>query len=212
MLKLKNQKINIGGDHSMAIATVADSINKYDDIRLVWVDAHADLNTYEKSISKNYHGMPLSFLTGLDKNPFFSFIKNHIPLKHILYIGIRELDPFEQDIIQQNNMQVITIKDIRTDYFNSMNKLFKFINKNPVHLSFDVDVMDPSIIYSTGTKVPNGLYIEEAQNILRCLSQENIVNMDITELNLSIGDKNQVYMSFINFIKIFHNILPFHKS
>ena len=62
----------------MSIATVSDSMERYADLRVIWVDAHCDINTYEKSSSKNYHGMPLSFLSGLDKNDSFDFIKNKL--------------------------------------------------------------------------------------------------------------------------------------
>ena len=77
--------LNIGGDHSMAISTVSNSLNKYDNLKVLWFDAHPDINTYEKSESKSYHGMPLSFLTGLDKNENFPYIKNIWILK-ICYI------------------------------------------------------------------------------------------------------------------------------
>ena len=59
----------------MSIATVASSLNKYDNLKVIWFDAHADLNTYSSSQSKSYHGMPLSFLTGLDNDHRFNFIK-----------------------------------------------------------------------------------------------------------------------------------------
>ena len=68
--------INIGGDHSMSIATIASTLNKYPNTKVIYFDAHADLNTYKSSKSKHYHGMPLSFITGIDHHKKFSFIKN----------------------------------------------------------------------------------------------------------------------------------------
>ena len=62
--EVKGRRINIGGDHSMSIATVADSIEKHNNLKVIWMDAHSDINTYESSLSKNFHGIPLGILTG----------------------------------------------------------------------------------------------------------------------------------------------------
>ena len=206
-MNINSPKINIGGDHSMSIATVADSLNKYPNLKLIWIDAHADINTYKKSSSKNYHGMPLSFLTGLDYDTRFNFINNLLPMNNILYIGIRDLDPFEKEIIEKHNIKYITVEDIRYNLLDNLNKISEFISSNPIHVSFDVDAMDPSIIYSTGTRVSNGFNINESHNILNYLNTKNIVNMDITELNCEIGNINQRFTSFTNFFKIFNNFI-----
>ena len=107
---LQGKRINIGGDHSMSIATVAHTFNKFPNSKILWVDAHADINTYHSSISKNYHGMPLSFLTGLCKSDMLPFIKNYVPFENILYFGVRDLDSFEKFIIRERNMDVIEYK------------------------------------------------------------------------------------------------------
>ena len=97
----QNKKINIGGDHSMAIATVADSLNRVPPgkLKVIWFDAHPDINTYKSSISKNYHGMPLGYLTGLCKSHYFPFITNYLNFENLLYIGIRDIDEYEKKII-----------------------------------------------------------------------------------------------------------------
>ena len=106
----KEKRINIGGDHSISIATVAHTFNNFPKSKVIWVDAHADINTYHSSISKNYHGMPLSFLTGLCKSENFDFIKNYVPFENILYFGVRDLDSFEKFIIRERNIDLITIR------------------------------------------------------------------------------------------------------
>lgn len=204
---INGPRINIGGDHSMAIATVAHSLNTYPNLKLLWIDAHADMNTYEESISKNYHGMPLSFLTGLDNDYNFPYLKNKISFDNILYLGIRDIDLFEAETINKHNIKYITINDIRYNYNNSMDKIKRFINGNPLHISFDVDVMDPSVMYSTGTKVPDGLYTKESKIIMNTLQEENIVNIDITELNLHIGQPRQKILSILNIIEVFDRYL-----
>ena len=94
---IKGRKINIGGDHSMAIATMADTLNQHPNAKVIYFDAHGDINTYESALAKNYHAMPLSFITGLDKdaNNDFPFIKHKLNLSNLLFVGTRCLDPFE---------------------------------------------------------------------------------------------------------------------
>ena len=189
--KINEPKINIGGDHSMAISTIADSLNKHKNLKVIWIDAHPDINTYENSVSKNVHGMPLSYLTGLDSSEHFSFIKNKLPFDNLMYIGIRDIDEFEKDIIFKNNIKCLTVDDINNNNDQSIEKILNFINDDPVHLSFDVDGIDPSYIPCTGTDVPNGLNIDSTKNILDNIN--NIVNIDITELNLELGNDNDKF-------------------
>ena len=111
-------RVNVGGDHSMSIATVADSIRRYPNLKVIWMDAHADINTYKESTSKNVHGMPLSILTGIEKNTSLTFIKQHIDTKDILYVGIRDIDPFEKYIIEHYKMNIVTIDELHDNYNN----------------------------------------------------------------------------------------------
>ena len=191
----------------MAISTVASSLNKYKDVKVIWIDAHPDINTFKNSKTKNYHGMPLSFLTGLDYNPKFSFIKNILPMKNILYIGIRDIDEYEKKIINEKKINYISVQDIRQNFKSSMVKINNFIDDSPIHVSFDVDAIDPKYIPCTGTPVKNGLNIKESINLMKYLEKYNLVSMDITELNLELGSINDKMKSISNFFKIFKSIL-----
>ncbi len=211
---LFQKKINIGGDHSMSIATVADSLNRVEQGRLkvLWFDAHADINTYYSSKSKNFHGMPLSYLTNLDKNKNFSFIINTLDLNNLMYIGIRDLDNYEKKIIKKYNIQYINTNDFNNLPEKSLSKIINFIKDDPFHLSFDVDCLDPSIISSTGTPVNNGLLLDETKYVLDTIKNYNLINMDIAELNLYIGDKNEKRKSLNNFLYLFNNYLDVKSS
>tara|TARA_B100000282_G_C31636109_1_gene446189 strand:- start:120 stop:914 length:795 start_codon:yes stop_codon:yes gene_type:complete len=201
-------RVNIGGDHSMSIATVADSIRRYHNIKVIWMDAHADINTYEKSNSKNFHGMPLSILTGIEKDSSLKFIKQHIHPKNILYVGIRDIDPFEQSIIDYYQINVITIDELHDNYNNNAwAKISDFIGNNPVHFSFDVDVLDPSVLPSTGTPVENGIQLDTCKNIVDNMMSKNVVSVDLTELNLTIGHIEDRAKSIINFSYLFKNYI-----
>jgi arginase len=199
--------INIGGDHSMAISTIADTLNKYPDAKVIYFDAHADINTYKSSNSKHYHGMPLSFVTGIDEDKHFSFIKNLLPFENLLYIGSRCWDTFEVNEVYKDKIKFLTPDDINKNFADSLHKILNFVGDSPVHVSFDVDSIDPKYIPSTGTPVKNGVEMKNAMTILDKLNNTNIVKMDITELNMDLGTKEDGIKSGINTEKLFHKFI-----
>lgn len=182
---IKGKRVNLGGDHSMSIATVAHSLNNHSNLKVLWIDAHADINTPEKSKSGNYHGMPLSFLTGLVKKHSFNFIGNTLPFRNLMYIGIRDLDDFEKYILDKYMIKYITTEEFEK---NDFYKILEFIGNSPVHISFDVDSIDPSEISCTGTPVLDGLSSKSVYNLFTILRNKNIVNLDVTEFNPFLGN------------------------
>ena len=190
--------LNIGGDHSMAIASVAYSLNKYDNLKVLWFDAHPDINTYEKSESKSYHGMPLSFLTGLDKNENFPYIKKHLDFKNLLYIGIRDIDEYEAEVIEKYNIQYIKCEEVNKNPYETLKEIHHFIGENPYHISFDVDGLDPYYIPCTGTAVKDGLDLYRVKYIMDNIDTKNLVNMDLTELNFELGDPDEQFKTIEN--------------
>ena len=199
--QINGKRINIGGDHSMSIATVASSLNNYPNLKLIWIDAHADINTSYSSPSNNMHGMPLSYLSNLDEDDNFDFIYNHINLKNILYIGVRDLDKFEKEVYNHSNYITGTTID-----YSFLKKVSDFIKDDPIHISFDVDSIDPIYIPSTGTKVKNGLSVQKAKMLLDFLykyKKNQIVNIDLCELNLSIGSIEDSKLSLNNTLHLF---------
>lgn len=208
--KIISPKINIGGDHSMSIATVANSLNIYkDDLKVLWFDAHADINTYESSLTKSYHGMPLSYLAGLGKNEF-QFIENKLNLKNLMYIGIRDIDNYEKEIIKKYDIQYMTVNEINNNLYESIQRINNFVGNSPIHLSFDVDCMDPKIINCTGTKSKYGLNLN-TKVILDYLAKKNICNIDITELNFELGNNRDKLKTIHNLSKLFEKYLHFNK-
>jgi arginase len=121
----------------------------------------------------------------------------------LLYIGIRSLDKYERKIIQKYNINYINVNEVNNYPEESLKIIKNFVGNNPTHLSFDVDVMDPSLIPCTGTPVENGLHLEETKFILDEIKDSNIINMDITELNLEIGTNKEKKTSFYNFLTLF---------
>lgn len=206
--KVKGPKINIGGDHSMAIATIADTMNRYPNAKVIYFDAHADINTYASSKSKHYHGMPVSFVTGIDKDSKFSFIKNKLKLENLLYVGARCWDIFERDLIYKHNIKYIDPHELNNDFENAMNKILTFAGTSPIHLSFDVDSMDKSLVPSTGTAVKGGINMNIGKEVLkRIKNYTNVINVDITELNMDLGTHKEAQKSLKNTDELFNPFL-----
>lgn len=191
--QFKKPRVNVIGDHSSTIATGAWSLKRYPNCKFIWIDAHPDINTYDASSTKNFHGMPLAYLTGLNTPYYpmpFPFIIHNLPFQNILYIGIRSIDAFEQNIIQKKQIKVIETDECNHHLQNVLQKIHNFIDNEPVHISFDVDALDPSIMPCTGTPVENGIQKEPAIKILEfILSKAYVYSFDISELNLELGDE-----------------------
>jgi arginase len=211
-MSVSRPTINIGGDHSMAIATIAASLQKYgSNLKVIWFDAHGDINTRKTSPSGNYHGMPLAFLTGLDDDfsmfPFLNYVPR-LKFENILYLGIRDLDDGEKQVLKDKKIKYIKSADINNNGKKSFEIIKAFIGNDPVHLSFDVDGLDPIEMPSTGTTAKKGVHVNAIKPILDKLMQNpNFVNMDITEFNLEIGDAKDKDTSIKNFTKLFQKYL-----
>ena len=180
-------RLNVGGDHSMSLATLAYTLNHYPNCKVIWVDAHPDINTYEHSDTKNLHGMPLAYVTGLDYNKKFTFIKKILELNRLMYIGIRSLDDFEKHVIEKYKIPHFVCQDINEYPLECFQTIDNFLQDSPFHLSFDVDSFDPKVIKHTGTVVDNGLQEETGIALLQHLTRKSsLVNMDLTEINPEI--------------------------
>jgi arginase len=178
----------LGGDHSIAAGTVAGSLDYYKkDLTTIWIDAHADINTYESSHTKNLHGMPLSFLTGLD-NRFLNITGNKLSTDNLLYYGLRDVDEFEKQTLDKHNIQYMTSSDLtRGCIFDNLT-----IPTDKVHLSVDVDVLDPVYMSSTGTPVSNGITPQKLFDLIHWVSNNSdVVAVDLVEYNPECSSSGQ---------------------
>jgi arginase len=188
--------LTLGGDHSIAIGTIAGTARAIRErlgreMAVIWVDAHCDINTPETSGSGNIHGMPVAFLSGLatgDKEDVFGWLKaeNKISLKKLVYIGLRDVDRGEKVILRENGIKAFSMHDIdRHGIGRVMEMALGHIgNDTPIHLSFDVDALDPMWAPSTGTPVRGGLTLREGDFIAECVHETGcLVAMDLVEVN-----------------------------
>jgi len=195
-----NAVLTIGGDHSLAIGTISASATAWKNIAVIWIDAHGDINTPTTSGSGNIHGMPLSFLSGLadsTKYPGLEWIPKCISLDKLAYVGLRDLDAGEKEIIKKHNIKAFSMREVeKYGIAKVMDMVLEHVNPHrdtPIHLSFDVDALDPDYVASTGTRVIGGLSFREGRYLCQAVAETGcLVSMDITEVNPAIGSKEDV--------------------
>ena len=188
--------VTIGGDHSIAIGSIAGVLQTYLNLGVIWFDAHTDINTEASSPSGNAHGMPLAALMGLCKSAINvnEYCLNH---KNIFWIGARDMDEGEWEIIRTLGIDdhVYTSEMVHKLGMNNImaevrEKLYK-TGVRYLHLSFDIDGMDPDIVPATGTPVPNGVTDTECHEFIYEIEQNmpQLVSMDFVEYNPLMDNK-----------------------
>ncbi|KAJ2927744.1 hypothetical protein H1R20_g9347, partial [Candolleomyces eurysporus] len=186
--------VTIGGDHSLAMGTISGTLSHYPNACVVWVDAHADINTVETTDSGNIHGMPVSFLLGIgSKVPEFSWVKPLLKADSIVYIGLRDVDAGEKQILREHNIKAFSMHEVdRYGIGKVVEMALDHVNPKrdrPIHLSFDVDALDPSVAPSTGTPVRGGLTFREGHYICEAVYETGLlVALDLMEVNPSLKD------------------------
>ena len=186
----------LGGDHSIAVGSISGISKHYDNLGVIWYDAHGDLNVPEESPSGNVHGMPLRVLAGegnetlVNLNGFAPKVKP----EHIVLIGMRDLDLGERAYIKKHNILMYTMADVdRLGIETVMKESIAYLeNKTDgIHLSLDVDALDPVEAPGTGTRVRGGLTYRESHYGLELLHQSNLItSLDVVEVNPLIDYKN----------------------
>lgn len=189
--------IFLGGDHSIAIGTVGGAAARTKDeaLGLIWIDAHGDFNTPETSPSGNIHGMPVAVLTGAGHPELVNLGHDDPKLAHqnIVMIGIRDLDPAEKAALAQTGINIYTMRDVDELGMATVARrsLQHLQHLNQVHVSLDMDAIDPVLAPGVGTPVPGGLSFREAHLLMEILAESNkIRSMDVVEVNPILDEGN----------------------
>ncbi|MGE5845918.1 MAG: arginase [Ignavibacteria bacterium] len=191
----------IGGDHSMAIGTIA-GISSYCrknklTLGVIWIDAHADMNTEETTPSGNIHGMPLAASLGLGNEKLINLLGFSPKLKpeNCTLIGIRSLDHLEKASIKKLKIPVYTMSDIdKLGIHRIIVRVLKQFREkvDHIHISFDLDSVDPSVAPGVGTPVPGGLSYREAHLLMESIAECGCMSsLEVTEINPILDDKNR---------------------
>jgi arginase len=197
-IKSGNFPFIIGGDHSLGMGSIAASSRYFNDIAVIWVDAHGDINTHETSPSGNIHGMPLAASMGVGHpsltNIYFEGQK--VKPENVYILGARDIDPGEIQLAKDLNLNLYSMDIVREKgLINILKEIIdkvKISNVDGVHLSFDIDVLDKSIVPGTGTAVDNGFNLDEGKLVFTKLLEENFVtSMDFVELNPLLDDPDK---------------------
>ena len=187
----------IGGDHSIAIGTLAGVAKHYQNLGVIWFDAHGDLNTEETSPSGNIHGMPLAVSLGLG-HPSLVGIHGYAPKvkpEHVVIIGARSLDEGEKKLIKEKGIKVYTMHEIdRLGMTAVMEECISFLKDRTdgVHLSLDLDGLDPVDAPGVGTPVSGGISYRESHLAMEMLAESQLItSAEFVEVNPIMDERNK---------------------
>jgi arginase len=186
----------LGGDHSISIGTVSGVAGATKDAGptgVIWLDAHADFNTPETSPSGNVHGMPLATLTGRGYTDLVSIGGPAVRGGDVVIVGLRSVDREERELLAEAGVNVYTMKDVDAYGIASVMRgaLEDLSHLDRVHLSFDLDVVDPEVAPGVGTPVRGGLTYREAHLVMELINEAGVVtSLDVVEINPILDAKN----------------------
>jgi len=187
----------LGGDHSIAIGTLAAVRQHHEPVGVIWFDSHGDVNTAQTSPSGNIHGMSLAVALGHGHPKLTAIGGTHPKVKpeHVAIIGARSLDPGERVFLKQHGIQVWTMHEIdRLGMARVMEQAIDRVTKGTsgVHLSLDLDGLDPIYAPGVGTPVPSGISARESYLAMELLSEAGVlVSAEVVEVNPILDHHNQ---------------------
>jgi arginase len=184
----------LGGDHSIAAGTVG-GVSHEDPCGLLWIDAHGDFNTPETSPSGNLHGMPLAALCGLGAQELIDVGRPgpKVTPNDVVLIGVRDLDREERELMKRSELIVYTMRDIDERGIGEVAReaLLRLSHLHRLHVSLDLDSLDPTTAPGVGTPVSGGLSFREAHLLMEILAEESsIASIDVVEVNPILDERN----------------------
>jgi arginase len=203
---IKNGEIPLflGGDHSAAIGTIG-GVTDAKPCGVIWVDAHGDFNTPETSSSKNIHGMALAVLLGMGAEQLVNIGRPgpKVAPENVIMIGVRDLDCEEKRLLANSGCTVFTMRDVdELGMHTVLRKALKKLEHIPtIHLSLDMDAMDPKEAPGVGTPSPGGLTYREAQLIMETLcDSKKLQSADVMETNPILDTQNKTAQVAVSLI------------
>lgn len=187
----KGLPIFLGGDHSLSAGTVLGAANHAADVGrpqfVLWLDAHSDFHTMESTDSGNLHGTPVAYFSGHSVFDGFPEVKNPVSEDNICIIGLRSVDDAERAALQSSKIHRHDMREI--DEHGIANPLQAFLDRvaavnGMLHVSLDVDFLDPDVAPAVGTTVPGGATVREAHLVMEMLHDSGLMtSLDLVELN-----------------------------
>ena len=191
--------IFLGGDHSLSLGSVLGVANAAARAGrpqfVLWLDAHSDFHTPQSTASGNLHGTPLGYVTGRDGFHGFPQVTNPVPQDNICILGLRSVDRAEREVLQQSRIRYADMRAI--DEAGIARPLAGFLEDvakagGALHVSLDVDFLDPSFAPAVGTTVPGGATIREAHLVMEMICDSGLMtSLDLVELNPFLDDRGR---------------------
>lgn len=184
--------ITLGGDHSIALGTISAALTQDAKVGVLWIDAHGDFNTPETTPSGNVHGMVVSSLMGMSPD-VLTIGEVRLRPEQTVQIGIRDLDPPEKIALGKSGIKVFTMREVdELGMATVVREALKTLGDVDVlHISFDMDSLDPKVAPGVGTPVPGGLTYREAHLLLEMLADDGRVrSLDLVEVNPILDEHN----------------------
>lgn len=185
----------LGGDHSVSIGTIG-GVTHYEPTGVLWIDAHGDFNTPETSLTGNIHGMSLAVLLGHGPKELVDVGRAgpKLEAKDVVMVGVRELDAEERLRLKGSGITVYTMRDVDERGIGCVIReaLNRLSHRNRLHVSLDMDGLDPVEVPGVGTTSPGGLTYREAQLLMEILADSRrLSSLDIVEINPILDYRNQ---------------------
>lgn len=196
-VELERFPLILGGDHSIAIGTLAGLHRHYENLGVIWFDAHGDVNTAETSPSGNIHGMPLAVSLGNGHPNLTEIMSKDAKVKpeNVVLIGARDLDDGEKDLLKRLNIKVYTMNEVnRYGMAQVIEETINYLKERTdgVHLSFDLDALNPQEAPGVGTPVKGGVTFRESNLALQMLFEANLItSAEFVEVNPLLDQQNQ---------------------
>lgn len=181
--------LTIGGDHSIAIGSALGAIQEYKKMGIIWFDSHGDFNTLDTTATGNIHGLPLAVVTGFEKRELAPFHQgNFFPCANTVIVGARDIDEWEMPNLKEAGVTIFTTEDIKTQGAEEITKkAIQIAGKNVegLHISYDIDLIDPELAPGVSVPAENGINLEDAYKIVDTFLtyQEKIKSIDLVEFN-----------------------------
>ena len=198
--------IFLGGDHALSLGSIS-GVTHYATAQgrppfVLWLDAHSDFHTLETSTSGNLHGTPLAYLTGRDGFPGFPELHTPIPQENVCMLGLRSIDRPELDALASSRISRHDMREI--DEHGIAQPLSQFLTRvaaasGMLHVSLDVDFLDPSVAPAVGTTVPGGATVREAHLVMEMLHDSGLMtSLDLVELNPFLDERGKTALLMVD--------------
>ncbi len=200
--------IFMGGDHALALGTLhgvaAHAATQNKPLFVLWLDAHTDYHTPDSTTSGNLHGTPMGYMTGRAGFDAFPAVEHSIPHERIAMIGLRSVDEPERAALQDTDVAYIDMRHI--DEHGIARPLAAFLERvaaadGLLHVSLDVDFLDPSVAPAVGTTVPGGATIREAHLVMEMISDSGLMtSLDLVELNPFLDERGRTAQLMVDLV------------